>query len=190
MSIFKDALGQEWRLEFDAFLMDRIEREAKVDLADLSAGGLLAVERDVKALVRVLVVACEDQRKERSKSAEEFQKAIRNDAITWARKALQEALADFFPEKEWSAMLSNLTTRKTRAGQMTEMMELAPAFAALPEAMKTQLFKEEIAKRGNSPSSTSGTFASAPDIMPRMPVDDSPVNAESAPGTSVSEISG
>ena len=44
MSKFTDALGQEWPLEFDGFLLDRIEKEANVDLADLSAGGLFAVD--------------------------------------------------------------------------------------------------------------------------------------------------
>jgi hypothetical protein len=177
-------------LEFDGFLLDRIEKEAGVDLADLSASGLLAVERDVKALVRVLVVACEDQRKNEGKTPAQFQKQIRKDAITRARVAVMEALADFFPASEWSAMESDLKTRKETMGSMAQMAELTPIFAALPEAVRAQLLEEGIAQAGNLQSSPGNGSAFDRADTPPTPVDGSQGNAESVPAVSPSATSG
>lgn len=181
MGKFSDHLGLDWQFEFDCFLLDRVEKEAKVDLADLSAGGLLTVERDVKALGRVLVVVCGDQLRERGKSPAEFIRQIRKNAITRAREAVMEALADFFPESEWSAMQSSLTTLKERTDQMKELEAVAPAFNVLPDDVKAQLFREEIEKAGNLPSSPDAESAPALDTTPSMPAADSPESAESAP---------
>jgi len=197
VSKFRDDQGLDWRLEFDGFLLDRVEKEAHVDLADLSAGGLLAVERDAKALIRVLAVACGEQLKERSKSAAEFQKHIRKDAITRAREAVMEALADFFPESEWSAIQSSLTTRKKTKSQTEELIALAPGFAALPEDMRRELMEEglaeaqqKMAEAGSSPLSPGDVSASDQDATPPTPADASPESVESAPEDLPSETSG
>ncbi len=184
MSTFTDALGQEWPLEFDGFLLDRIEQEAKVDLADRSAGGLLAIERDDKALIRVLSVACDERLKELRMPAAKFQKQIRKEAITRARKAVMEALADFFPESEWSAMRSALTTRKNQPEMTPEQLQLAAAFMKMdPEVQKDvmSLIQQEMAEGGSLPLSPEGESVSAPVATPPTPVDDSPESAESAP---------
>ena len=193
MSKFTDALGQEWRLEFDGFLLDRIATEAKVDLADLSAGGLLAIDRDVKALIRVLAVACDEQLKERRKSQAEFQKQIRKDAIVRARRAVLEALADFFPESEWSAMQSRLTTRKNQPEMTPEQLQLAVGFARMdPEVQRDvmRMVREEMEEGGSSPLLQDAGSAFAQDVMPPMPVADSRENVESVPGDLPSETSG
>jgi hypothetical protein len=193
VSKFTDALGQEWRLEFDGFLLDRIEKEASVDLADLSAGGLLAVERDAKALVRVLSVACDEQLKERRKSAAEFQTQIRKDAITRARKAVMEALTDFFPESEWSEMQSSLTTRKSQPEMTPEQLQLAAGFLKMdPEVQRDVMswIQQEMAEDGSLPSLPDGESAPDQDITPPTPADDSLENAKSAPEVSPSETSG
>ncbi len=197
MGKFSDALGLDWQFEFDCFLLDRVEKEAKVDLADLSAGGLFAVERDVKALGRVLAVVCGEQLKERGKSPAEFIKQIRKNAITRAREAVMEALADFFPASEWSAMQSSLATRKNTKIQAEELMVMAPAFAILPEDLRRELWEEGIAEAqqkraegGSSPSSPEGGSAPVPVATPPTPVDDSPESAESAPEDLPSETSG
>lgn len=193
MSTFTDALGQEWRLEFDGFLLDRIEKEASVDLADLSAGGLFAVERDVKALVRVLSVACDEQLKERRKPAAEFQKQIRKEAITRARKAVMESLADFFPESEWSAMQSNLTTRKNQPEMTPEQLQLAAGFLKMdPEVQRDvmSLIQQEAMAGGSLASLPDNESAPDPDTTPSTPADDSQENVTSAPEDSPSETSG
>lgn len=193
MSTFSDALGQEWRVEFDGFLLDRIEKEAKVDLADLSAAGLLAVERDAKALIRVLAVACEEQLKERRKPAAEFQRQIRKEAITRARGAVLEALADFFPQSEWSEMLSSLAKRRDQPEMTPEQLTLATGFLRMdPEVQREvmTLVREEIAEAGSLRSLPEDGSASTPDATPSTPVDDSPESAESVPEDSPSETSG
>ncbi len=192
MSKFTDALGQEWTVEFDGFLLDRIYKEADVDLADLSATGLFAVERDVKALVRVLSVACDEQLKANRKPAE-FQKQIRKDAITRARKALMEALADFFPESEWSAMQSSLAKRKANPEMTSEQLVLAAGFLKMdPDVQRDVMgmIQEENARAGSSPSSPDEGSAPDPDAMPPTPADDLPENATLAPEGSPSETSG
>jgi hypothetical protein len=192
MSKFTDALGLDWQFEFDCFLLDRVDKEAKVDLADMSAGGLLAVERDVKALGRVLVVVCGEQLKERGKSPAEFIKQIRKDAITRAREAVLEALADFFPESAWSAMQLSLTTRKNQPEMTPEQLQLAAGFLKMdPEVQKDvmRLIQEEMAE-GSSPSSPGEGSAPAQDTTPPTPVDDSQESATSAPETSPSGTSG
>ncbi len=184
MSKFTDALGQERTLEFDGFLLDRIEKEAGVDLADRSAGGLFAVDRDAKALIRVLSVAVDDQLKAERKSAVDFQKQIRKEAITRARKAVMEALADFFPESEWSAMQSSLTTRKNQPEMTPEQMQLAAGFLKMdPEVQRDvmSLMQQEAAEAGNSPSLPDDESASDQDTTQPTPADDSPENATSAP---------
>ena len=191
MSQFTDALGREWTLEFDGFLLDKIEKDAGIDLADLSAGGLLAVERDAKALIRVLSVACGDQLKERRKS--DFQKQIRKDAITRARKAVMEALADFFPESEWSEMLSSLAKKKAEPEMTLEQLQLATGFLKMdPDVQRDVMgmIQEENARAGSSPSSPDDGSASDPDATPPPPADDSQESATSAPEGSPSETSG
>lgn len=193
MSKFSDALGQEWTLEFDGFLLDRIEKEASVDLADLSAVGLFAVERDAKALIRVLSVACDEQLKERRKPAAEFQKQIRKEAITRARKAVMESLADFFPESEWSAMQSSLTTRKNQPEMTPEQLQLAAGFMRMdPEVQRDvmSLIQQETEEAGSLPSLPDSESAPDPDVTLPTPVDDTPGNVESAPEDSPSETSG
>jgi hypothetical protein len=186
-------LGQEWRVEFDGFLLDRIEKEAKVDLADLSAGGLLAIERDAKALIRMLAVACDEQLKERRKPAAEFQKQIRKDAITRAREAVLEALADFFPQSEWSEMQLRLTTRKNQPEMTPEQVLLANNLMKMTPELQREwmgLIRDGMTGGGNSPSSAGEESASGPAAMPSTLADDSPESAESAPKGSPSETFG
>jgi len=193
MATFKDALGQEWRVEFDGFLLDRIEKDAKIDLADLTAGGLLAVERDAKALVRVLAVACDDQLREQRKPVSEFQKQIRKDAITWARAAVMEALADFFPEIEWSAIRSALTRRKNQPEITPEQLQLAAGFLRMDPSVQRdvmELIRQENGEPGNLPESTEPSSAAGLDAIPPMPATDSQESAILAPEVSPSGNSG
>jgi len=192
VSKFADALGHEWRLELDGFLLDRIAAEAQVDLADLSAGGLFAVERDVEALVRVLAVACEEQLRERRVSPADFQRQIRKDAITRARGAVMEALADFFPANEWSGMLSSLKTRKDQPEMTPEQLQLAAGFLKMdPEVQRDvmELIRREMAG-GSLPSLPEDEFASVQAVMPHTLAGVSPENAASAPEDLVSATSG
>ena len=193
MSKFSDASGLAWPFEFDCFLLDRVEKEANVDLADLSAGGLFAVERDVKALGRVLAVVCSEKMKERGTSPEDFIKMIRKNAITRAREAVLEALADFFPASEWSEMQLNSEKRKNQPQMTPEELQMAVAFTKMdPEAQRgiMEIVQEEKANAGNSPSSPEDESAPDPDATPPTPVESSQESAESAPEDSPSGTSG
>jgi len=193
MTTFNDALGQEWRIEFDGFLLDRIEKEANVDLADLSVGGLLAISRDAKALIRVLAVACAEQMKERRKPPAEFQKQIRKEAITRARGAVLEALADFFPESEWSAMQSSLTKRQNQPEMTPEQMQLAAGFLRMDPKVQRDvmsLIRDETAEPGSSPPSAETGSAAGSDATPSTPASDSPASAMLVPEDTASDISG
>jgi hypothetical protein len=181
VSKFSDHKGLDWQFEFDCFLLDRVDKEAKVDLADLSAGGLFAVVRDAKALGRVLAVVCAEQLKERSKSPAEFIKQIRKDALIRAREAVLEALADFFPATEWSAMQSALTTRRNQPEMSPEQMQMAVAFTKMDKQVQRDVMSaalQEIAEGGSLQLSPGGKSVHVPDAMPPTPVDDSPESAE------------
>lgn len=193
MSKFTDVAGHEWRIEFDGFLLDRIDKEAKVDLADLSASGLFAIDRDVKALIRVLVVACEEQLKERGKSAIEFQRQIRKDAITRARAALLEAVADFFPQSEWSAMQSSLEKRKSQPEMTPDQLQLAAGFLRMdPEVQRDvmSLIRQEIGETGSLPQLPAGQSASEPDAIRSTLAESLQENAESVTEGTASATSG
>jgi hypothetical protein len=193
VSRFTDASGLEWSLELDAFLLDRIEKDAKVDLADVSASGLLAVDRDVKALVRVLAVACAEQLKERHKSAADFAKQIRKEAITQARVALLESIADFFPKSEWSEMQSNLVKRKAQPDMTPEQLQLAAGFMTMdPEVQKgvMELIQQETAAAGSLQSSPDNASVYDSDVTLSIPADDSLENAGAVPEDIPSETSG
>lgn len=192
MSTFTDALGQEWTIEFDAFLLDRIKKVTEIDLADSAAAGLFAVERDVTALVNVLVVACDDQIRAKRKPATEFQKQIRKDAITRSRGALMEALADFFPESEWSAMQSSLTTRKNQPDISPEQLQLAAGFLKMDSEVQRDvmsLIQQEMAD-GNSLSLPDGESVSVLDAEQPLPADDLPESVASIPEDLPSKTSG
>jgi len=183
MSKFTDTAGREWTVEFDCFLLDRVRKEADVDLADISAVGLLAIEQDVTALVRVLSVVCADQWKTRGLTARDFQKPIRQDALIRARDAVMEALADFFPQSAWSAMRSSSQTRASRPEMSAQDLQLATGFLKLaPEVQRDvmTLIQQEMAS-GSSPLSEREPSASVSDAMPQSPADDSPESAESVP---------
>jgi hypothetical protein len=167
VSVFQDTTGQEWRVSFDAFLLDDIRRQAQVDLADLSAGGWLTVGSDAGAAVRVLAVACQDERKTRNLDARQFARLMRADAITAGRAALLAEGADFFPPSEWSVMLSSLTKAKEKAAAAADLTTLEPmlrAISLMPEDMRrgaTQALAEAIQGVANTDSQQSEDSQSA-----------------------------
>lgn len=190
MSKFTDASGNEWSIEFDCFVLDKVRKESEVDLAEVSAGGLLAVERDVTALGRVLVVAVEEQRSQRGMSPRDFLKVIRGDALSRAREAVLDALADFFPASEWSVMQSNLTTRKNQPDITPEQLTLAAGFLKMDPSVQRDVMSLIQQENGNSQLFAGGQSAFASDSMPPMPAVDSLANAESAQEACPSETSG
>jgi len=188
MAFFKDNGGNEWPVEFDAFLLDDTRKETGIDLADISSGGWLQVETDSVALGRVMASICRAEIKSRHLTAQDFAKRLRGAVIEAAREALRIEAADFFPPSEWSAIRSNLTKRTEAKDQaasiqaaMAAMDGMSPEFRqgameALREAM-TGSAMEGI----NSVRSMAGQSASGPDGTPSVNAIDGPENAESRP---------
>jgi hypothetical protein len=189
MSVFKDSVGQEWRVFLDAFSLADVATETGVDLADISAGGWARIETDAGLAVRVLAVLCRDEIAVRKLDARAFARLVRGAAIDAARTALVTEGAEFFPTKEWSALLSNLAKRKTARDQAETM---ATAMAALdgmsPEfragAMQALLEMATTAATAgiNSSSSPDSESVVGPDVTPSFVVTSGPVKSESVPG--------
>jgi hypothetical protein len=135
MSVFKDCNGDEWRVQLDAFCIADAKKETGIDLADLSAGGWLAVATDASAVGRILAVVCGDEIRARKTTGRALAKLIRGEGIKSGRAALLSEGADFFPLSEWSAIQSNLTKRKTASQQN----EAAKMLVESPQTMQMML---------------------------------------------------
>jgi hypothetical protein len=189
LATFKDSTGNEWRLSFDAFLLDDLRKDTGIDLADIASGGWLKVETDSVALGRVAAVVCRDEIQQRGMTAAQFVKLLRGDAINRFRQALAAEGADFFPQSEWSAIRKNLTTRKgskTQAEQMRAAMDLmeemgmgrdAKAWAIAQMETGAQLAREDMSSRKSSGSESATTLEN----MLSLSAIDAPENVESPP---------
>ena len=186
MAIFKDSAGHEWRLSFDAFLLDDLRKETGIDLADIASGGWLKVETDSVALGRVAAVVCRDEIRERGMTGQQFVKLLRGETIDRFRQALAAEGADFFPRSEWSAIRKNLTTRKeskTQAEQMRAAMEtldgMSPEFRqGAMEALREVM--QEAATDGMSSLRSSGSESvSGPVGILSLNATDEPEKSES-----------
>ena len=189
MAVFKDNSGQEWRVSFDAFLLDDIRKETDIDLADVAAGGWLKIETDSVALGRVAAVAFRDELKVKGQTPAQFVKQLRGEMIERVRQALIAEGADFFPQSEWSAIRSNLKNRKTSKTQADEMraaMEMMDAMG--PDFLtgaKAEILKiaQEAAKDGMSShgSQAASQSASGPDGTLSTNATAGPESVESPP---------
>jgi hypothetical protein len=185
MAFFKDNGGNEWPVDFDAFLLDDTRKETGIDLADISSGGWLQVETDSVALGRVMASICRAEIKSRHLTAQDFAKRLRGAVIEAAREALRNEAADFFPPSEWSAIRSNLTKRteamqdaNNMKAQMAAIEAMGPEFRQGAMAM----FLKSIETGDTSLSSLmDGQFVSGPDATPSVNAIDGPENAESRP---------
>jgi hypothetical protein len=188
MSVFKDCNGDEWRVQLDAFAIADAKKETGIDLADLSAGGWLAVATDASAVGRVLAVVCSEEIKSRKMTAKDFARKVRGEAIQRGRDALIEEAVDFFPPSEWSAIRANLSKRTKQAAQ-SEAMEVAKnqanliplleAFTRLPPNIQERLLQSG----GDTSSliSEDNESAAGPTGTPSPSATDSLESAESPP---------
>jgi len=187
MSVFKDNSGNEWRVYFDAFLLADIQKEAGIDLADVSAGGWAKLETDAGAVGRVCAVVCREEIKAAKIDSRSFVRTIRGEAIDLARAALIAEGGDFFPRSEWSEILSNLRRRKTARDQaetiqvaMAAMEGLSPEFRAGAMQALMEAAKEAATAGIGLPDGPGDGAASAtgPDATPSPPATGSPGSAE------------
>ncbi len=105
MATYTDRTGDEWRIDLTVFHVDRIKRDAGVNLNDAfvqdDAGmtDLMRLARDPAQLVAVLYAASDEQVAERNLDADTFARRFDGDVIQTAIAALSEALCDFFPKR-------------------------------------------------------------------------------------------
>ncbi len=127
MPTFKDAHNREWTIKLDAPTILRVrsatcdEPNCKhlqgvgctgVDLADLEGKVQLRLRRDVVLLVNTLYLLCQPEAQKQGISDEQFGASLVGDAIRRATIAMDEAIADFFPE-ETRAILRAITAKDT-----------------------------------------------------------------------------
>lgn len=189
MAAFKDALGQTWDVDFDAFVLDKIKSQVGIDLADLTAGGWYKIETDVISLVHTVAVIIREQLDARRIPEAELGRRIRKEAITRARESLKAAAADFFPESDWSAIRSNLNKRKqmqlpieaSSLKEIAPMMELMESFQRLdPEVQKmlidaetgNEIARTKIQQLTDSESSENGGSVGGQESIPLTPAID------------------
>ena len=174
MSTFTDSMGDTWSIQFDGLLLDEVFEKTNVDLADISAGGLAAIESDPKALVKVLVVLCADELSSRGKTARDLSKRIVGEAIERASAAVVGAAAAFFPPRHWSEVESRLKQQREFNDQWATMRPLVAKLNQpdFPSAMKDAVMAaiaegiNEMTPAGTSPKSPVNQSATGPDVTP------------------------
>lgn len=169
MSTFNDSMGQSWTVEFDGLLLDDVYQATGIDLADLSAGGLAAIEQDAKKLVKVLLVLCEP------KDIDErtFSKRIVRDVIPGAIEAIVSAAANFFPPKQWSEIQSRLDQQREFDQNWAKIRPIVAKLndpdmpAALREAVMGALTEAmgEMTPDTTSPADTQADYSEVDDIL-------------------------
>jgi len=110
---FKDSFGNDWEIEFDAFVFGVIRDVHKIDIAD---DGLHKLEKDPHALVVVLHELCDT-----TEDLRQFAKRFKSNSLTTAFEAVRGAAADFFPLKQWSEIQSFLNQRQAAAEMFAAM---------------------------------------------------------------------
>jgi hypothetical protein len=163
MPTFKDANNREWTIKLDAPTVLRVrsatcdEPNCKhlqgtgctgVDLADLEGKVQLRLRRDVVLLVNTLYLLCQPEAQRQGITDEQFGASLVGDAIHRATIAMDEAIADFFPE-ETRAILRAITAKDTevrslgmqRALEKINDPNLATQFVAALEAQLDEQVK-------------------------------------------------
>lgn len=142
MTSFTDAKGRAWTIELDALLLDDVRQETGIDLADLSAGGLAAIDQDAVKLVQVLCVLCGEEMDKDGITNKQFAKLMRGDALTRALDAVARSVQSFFPEKTWLEVQSAFENQKS-FNQSTQMLKPLLSKLNQPEmeAMRTPVLE-------------------------------------------------
>ena len=187
MSVFRSNDGNEWRIYLDAFLLSDVQKETGIDLADVSAGGWAKLETDAGAVGRVLTVLCREEIATKKMDSRSFVRTIRGESIDLARAALIAEGADFFPQSDWSALLSNLARRKVARDQaetiqsaMAAMEGMSPEFrAGAIQALMEAAREAATAGIASATGPASGDdSATGPDVTLSQLATDSPEPAE------------
>lgn len=121
MSFFKDLNGREWRVRLTGPLLAKVREATGITLADAAGRGALAACENGEIQTRVLWLLCSDQ--EPRLTPDQFAEAVASgDVFEAARTAIYEAITDFTPPSQRSALRKALETERD---VMTAAQELA-----------------------------------------------------------------
>lgn len=103
MATWKDNEGRPWRFDVNMWTCREVKRETGWDLPNILNDGMTKLSElvaDKDELFSVFLVLVDKQLAERGMSPEDFGEAVAGDALLNAAEAFQEALADFFPNRQ------------------------------------------------------------------------------------------
>lgn len=175
MPTFKDANDREWTIKLDAPTILRVRSATcdvpnckhlqgtgcnGVDLADLEGKAQLQLRRDVVLLVNTLYLLCQPEAQRQGITDEQFGACLVGDAIRRATIAMDEAIADFFPE-ESRVILRAMTAKDEevrklgmeRALAKINDPNLATQFVAALEAQLDEEMKNLLIRSSSATSS-------------------------------------
>jgi hypothetical protein len=151
---FTDKFGRVWSLDLDVYLVEKIHGRTPVSIDKLIAagpGGLADLFNDVVGFGKFLWVIAEEQAQKQSPpvSPEDFARGFNGDVLEDAGDALVEALADFSPRQQRTAL-------KALRARMKELRaETLPLALAKIAAIKLELPEEDSAS--STPVTTTPT---------------------------------
>lgn len=120
MSKFKDAAGRDWSIALDAPTIRAVREECEFNLVADDGKLYERLSEDPVKLIEILWTLCKGQHA--SVEYIPFAKSLVGDAIEHATDALLEAVANFFPARKRSLLLS--LAKKQRAAE-TAGLEMA-----------------------------------------------------------------
>jgi hypothetical protein len=146
MASFKDAIGREWEIKFDAPKLNRIRTECEVDLTAMDGKDFERVADDPFLLVNTLWFVLKPQAVLAGVTEEQFAEGLVGEFIDRAVECLLKAITDFFnPSK--SALLQaiaeeNSALRELATAQAMAKVKDPKIRARVMEAIETRMDDE------------------------------------------------
>lgn len=165
---FVDTQGREWKLALDFDLHEQVYEREKVMLLSLGDNNcelLARLHTDVKLLVNVLWVLCEEQAAalgivgtDEMPATRQFAKGFGGDVLENAAAALVAAVIDFFPNQEQRLALSTLMEKARATGSLLTQAMLTKIQALDPNL----LAQNYVDSATNSPPSQESAIPALP----------------------------
>lgn len=189
MTTFRDAIGRDWTIEFDALTLGRLRDQYKIDLIDVGAGGYTLIERDEDKLRQALQVLCDEQIDKLKLTDKQFSRGLfGGESAVRAYQAVVAGAADFFPPKKWSAMLSSCKMQRQLDESWASLKPMLRLIndPDMPQAMTDSILMavtEKFGEIGSTDLRSLAAAASAPGqaATPSSTATDSPDSAAPSP---------
>ena len=185
-----EAGGHTWTIELHGLLLDQAAEETGLDLVEVSAAGLLAIETSKRHLCAVVRALCREQCEERKLSAIDFSKLLKGEVLESAFAAVVGSVQDFFPPNEWSVIQSNwkkqkdIQTANEGIQQLQAAKPLADGFLQLPPEWRERIIKQAGGESYDLQQLEALASAAGQESTPSEPTTDAAENSELAPASS------